>query len=123
MIKKLQSKKAFTLMEMLIVVAIIGILVAIAIPTFTNALTKAKEAADLANVRAAYAQVVLDNMLNDEPLSDGCVAAAIGELGATLNYADKLDEDLTNKELTVTYTLTTDPTKNLILKATDGIAD
>ena len=34
MLKKLQNKKGFTLMEMLIVVAIIAVLVAIAIPVF-----------------------------------------------------------------------------------------
>ena len=55
MLKKLQSKKGFTLMEMLIVVAIIAVLVAIAIPVFNGALTKSKEAADVANVRATYA--------------------------------------------------------------------
>ena len=56
MLKKLQSKKGFTLMEMLIVVAIIAVLVAIAIPVFNGALTKSKEAADVANVRATYAE-------------------------------------------------------------------
>ena len=54
--KKL-NKKGFTLMEMLIVVAIIAILVAIAIPTFTSALNKAHDAADAANLRAYYAEV------------------------------------------------------------------
>ena len=70
LMKKLNSKKSgkkgFTLMEMLIVVAIIAILVAIAIPTYTNALTKAKEATDLANVRAYYAETVMKHMLDDE---------------------------------------------------------
>ena len=56
MLKKLTNKKGFTLMEMLIVVAIIAVLVAIAIPTFNGALTKSKEAADVANIRAAYAK-------------------------------------------------------------------
>lgn len=56
MLKKLQNKKGFTLMEMLIVVAIIAVLVAIAIPVFNGALTKSKEAADVANVRATYAE-------------------------------------------------------------------
>lgn len=56
MLKKFTNKKGFTLMEMLIVVAIIAVLVAIAIPTFSGALTKSKEAADVANIRAAYAE-------------------------------------------------------------------
>ena len=43
--KKIKNTKGFTLMEMLIVVAIIAILIAIAIPTFTAQLEKAREAA------------------------------------------------------------------------------
>ena len=53
---KKRNQKGFTIMEMLIVVAIIAVLVAIAIPTFNSALTKSKEAADIANIRAAYAE-------------------------------------------------------------------
>ena len=53
-----QNKKGFTLAELLIVVAIIAVLVAIAIPIFTNQLEKSREATDLANVRSAYAAVV-----------------------------------------------------------------
>lgn len=59
MFKKLRkNEKGFTLAELLIVVAIIGVLVAISIPIFTRQLERAKEATDLANVRAAYAEVV-----------------------------------------------------------------
>ena len=67
MISKLLKKneKGFTLMEMLIVVAIIAVLVAIAIPTFNSSLNKAKEATDEANIRAGYASVML-NILQDE---------------------------------------------------------
>ena len=53
--KILKNKKGFTLMEMLIVVAIIVILVAISIPTFTGQLNKAKAATDEANERSAKA--------------------------------------------------------------------
>ena len=52
------NKKGFTLMEMLIVVAIIAILVAISIPTFTGSLDKANSATDAANLRAAKAVVI-----------------------------------------------------------------
>ncbi|WP_312636657.1 prepilin-type N-terminal cleavage/methylation domain-containing protein [Oscillibacter sp.] len=52
---KKNSKKGFTLMEMLIVVAIIGVLVAISIPVFTAKLTDARKAADDANMRTAKA--------------------------------------------------------------------
>ena len=70
MLKKFTNKKGFTLMEMLIVVAIIAILVAIAIPTFNNSLNKARVATDAANIRAAYAEVMvkyLDNVDADNP--------------------------------------------------------
>lgn len=50
-------KRGFTLSELLIVVAIIGVLVAISIPIFTSQLHKAEVATDWANVRAYYAQI------------------------------------------------------------------
>lgn len=57
MFKKLRkNEKGFTLAELLIVVAIIGVLVAISIPIFTSQLEKAREATDLANIRGAYAE-------------------------------------------------------------------
>ena len=60
MLKKLNNKKGFTLMEMLIVVAIIAVLVAVAIPTFNSALNKAKAGTDLANIRSGYAAAQLE---------------------------------------------------------------
>lgn len=62
MFKKL-NKKGFTLAELLIVVAIIGVLVAVSIPIFTAQLKKAKLATNQANARAAYAEVAA-NMLD-----------------------------------------------------------
>ena len=44
--------------ELLVAVAIIAVLVAIAIPVFNSQLEKSRESTDLANVRAAYAQVM-----------------------------------------------------------------
>ena len=55
-----KSREGFTLAELLIVVAIIAVLVAVAIPVFGSQLEKSREAADLANVRAAYAKVLTE---------------------------------------------------------------
>ena len=61
-----RNQKGFTLMEMLIVVAIIAVLVAVAIPVYTAQLHKARVTADWANVRAYYAQIQADYMLTGE---------------------------------------------------------
>ena len=60
-----QNKNGFTLMEMLIVIAIIAVLIAVAIPVFASQLEKAREATDRANVRSAYAQVSTEALLGD----------------------------------------------------------
>ena len=52
-------------MEMLIVIALIAVLIAIAIPVFASQLEKSREATDLANVRAAYAQVSTEAQLGN----------------------------------------------------------
>ena len=54
-----KNRKGFTMIEMLIVVAIIAILIAIAIPMYMGMLEKSRETADLANIRSAYAEVMV----------------------------------------------------------------
>ncbi len=63
------NKKGFTLAELLIVVAIIAVLVAIAIPIFTSQLEKSREATDLANIRSGYAEVVTAYLTGDTSAS------------------------------------------------------
>lgn len=62
-------------MELLIVIAIIVVLVAIAIPVFNAQLEKAREATDMANIRAAYAEVSVDLISNDASTATKDVAA------------------------------------------------
>ena len=71
----------FTLAELLIVVAIIAVLTAIAVPVFTTQLEKSREIVDFSNVRSAYSEVVAAAISNDtgSPLkkADGTYQAEI----------------------------------------------
>lgn len=60
------NKKGFTLAELLIVVAIIAVLVAIAIPVFTSQLEKSKDAVSVANLRAAYAEATANYLTSSD---------------------------------------------------------
>ena len=53
----MRNKKGFTLIEMLVVIAIIAVLVSIIIPTVSSATDKAKAATDAANLRAVYSEL------------------------------------------------------------------
>ena len=53
----MRNKKGFTLVEMLVVIAIIAILVAIIIPVVTDATRKAKASTDAANLRVALGEL------------------------------------------------------------------
>ncbi len=115
--KKTNNKKGFTLAELLVVVAIIAVLVAIAIPIFTSQLEKAREATDAANLRAAYAEVVTSEMTNGEAITKdvtltqqtkGWQDSSITKIGDT-----KIDDETTlknvdkNQTITVGYNSTT----------------
>ncbi|MCH4207537.1 MAG: prepilin-type N-terminal cleavage/methylation domain-containing protein [Solobacterium sp.] len=60
-----KNKKGFTLAELLVVVAIIAVLVAVSVPIFTAQLEKAREATDIANMRAAKAEASAEYLTQD----------------------------------------------------------
>ncbi len=63
--KKVNKKKGFTLAELLVVLAILAILVAVAVPLFTGAIGDAKQTAIDANVRAVRAAGVTKILTDD----------------------------------------------------------
>lgn len=97
--KKLKKQGGFTLVEMLIVVAIIAILIAVSIPMVSGALDRAKEATDAANVRAAKAAASITK------LDPGSKVA-----GKDINWEDE------NKNCVVNVY---DAEKGIIMKAAD----
>lgn len=107
--KKKANKKGFTIMEMLIVVAIIAVLVAIAIPTFNGALEKSKEATDVANIRAAYAELQVAMLTDNAALPQNEDAFKTTYVKQELNYdsgeKDKFTytPDTTKGTATITY--------------------
>lgn len=65
-LRKKLNKRGFTLAELLIVVAIIGVLVAVSIPIFSTQLEKSRENTDIANMRAAKAAAIAMYLDNNE---------------------------------------------------------
>lgn len=64
--QKMKKTGGFTLIEMLIVVAIIAILIAVSIPLVSSSLDKARKSTDAANERAAKAAALAQYMLDNE---------------------------------------------------------
>ncbi len=121
-----KNKKGFTLAELLIVVAIIAVLVAIAIPVLNNSLEKSRQAADAANIRAAYAQAAADMMVNDKSGGVATTTAKMktsgsftriteGDTLAGIEFSKLADAHVGDKYVTVYVT-----TKSVAFYATDA---
>ena len=95
--KNKKNKKGFTLAELLIVVAIIAVLVAIAIPIFSSQLEKSRDATDQANVRSAYAELSAALLTNDKTTGQ----ATLTDLGLA---SPPWSGSLSGNSGTITYT-------------------
>ncbi len=124
-----KNNKGFTLAELLIVVAIIAVLTAIAIPVFTTQLEKSREATDMSNLRAAYAEVMADYLANGAPSTgtmptatvtarqtqDGWQNSENGKLYVRVNGTEGAI-DVAAKTSGATWTVTIDPADSKLIK-------
>lgn len=99
----------FTLIEMLIVVAIIAILVVVSIPLVNTSLDKARQAADDANVRAAKAVAVVEYLYN-EKTGDFFYNAATGVLQSSKNSINGYGQTTEHKGNVIKVSKATDGT-------------
>ena len=89
---KKRNQKGFTLVEMLVVVAIIAVLVAVMIPVTGNAITKARAATNAANLRSIQAELLVSDQTKTEEDFDHVKFYAIEGVsnGSELSFADDL---------------------------------
>lgn len=118
---KMKNKKGFTLMEMLIVVAIMVVLVAVAVPTFTSQINRANEAADDANLKAAKAVAMSTFLLDPSTAGTKYFNPDKGDL--TGSASDNYGKDGEHDVIKIEFVADTEPVVGWVTENTEGDED
>ncbi len=100
---KKANKKGFTIVELVIVIAVIAILAAVLIPTFSNVVEKANESKALQEVRSAYITTIADELATPET-TDDTIGNAVKSAAIIVSHNNKLVQINTDGSCTIVTT-------------------